>query len=97
MEGLSLARLMKSWWAGDGMWHSVGVVSEGQRAALCKPCSCQAPRGEWKIFEGVEIPTETKDLIECFTRRLEEEFEKVLVPSSNEILDKEAEELTNLP
>ena len=97
VEGLSLARLMKSWWAGDGAWHSVGVVSEGQRAALCKPCSCQAPRGEWEIFEGVEMPTETKDLIECFIRRLEEEFEKVFVPSSNEILDKEAEELTNLP
>lgn len=89
VDALGLARLMKSWWAGDGAWHSVGVVSEGEKAALCRPCLCETARGEWKWFEGVEIPTAKKDEIECKAQRLAEDFDKGVVPSSNEMLEDE--------
>ena len=53
VEAVGLAGLMKSWWEGDGTWHSVGVMfADDSDVAICRPCCCRG--NGWEKMDGVE-------------------------------------------
>lgn len=93
VEAASLVKLMKSWWKGDGTWHSVGVVFEGEQVALCRPCCCK--RDVWEKIEGVEISEENRKGVEKQVERLQDELKQVIVRTSNERKMEEEEDENN--
>ena len=82
-KAVVLANLMESWWLGDGAWHSVGVVLEGEELALCYPCCCKD--GKWERILNVEIGEEIKEKVEREVERLREEFTKTLLITETHI------------
>ena len=75
-EAVSLSKLMKSWWHGNGSWHSVGVVHEEDGIALSCPCSCLG--GSWEKIQDTTTEDRNTEKLEAMTEQLKSELEKTL-------------------
>lgn len=73
VEAAGLAKLMKSWWSGDGVWHSVGVVFDSG-VAICRPCCCKG--NGWERIEGVEVNEYIREPVEREKEKLQAELAK---------------------
>jgi hypothetical protein len=74
VEAIGLNRVMGSWWAGDGRWHSVGVAFDD--VAVCRPCYCRG-NGTWEKIEGMEMSEQIIELIGKLTEEIQTELGKI--------------------
>ena len=74
-SAITLAKLAKGWWNGEGPWYSVGVVEEGKRVAVSRPCTCEA--GVWKK-KDIELGESAKVCLEELEQKLSLELKIAL-------------------